>query len=225
MDEFTRARIRSIVLAPGRSVARSRAAALLGMSAGELEREIASGVIVAGSAPRSRIGREELIAAAMRLWEQAVIEEALGDDAAAVLPAALRLADLPAPCPVVPPGDAPPDCRPARHLRRRRPHPRAGSKSLGLLRGAGRLHPRLRRGVGLAGAPGGRRADSRGPAVDARGVEPLRRNPAVSSHWLPLRSRLEGARAAEYLRHQITCCRPTWSYRFPYRSPNREDFP
>jgi hypothetical protein len=33
----------------------------------------------------------------MRLWEQAVIEEALDDDdAAAVLPAALRLADLPA---------------------------------------------------------------------------------------------------------------------------------
>jgi hypothetical protein len=96
MDESTRARIRSIFLAPGRSVARSRAAALLGMTAGELEREIASGVIVAGSARRSRIGREELMAAAMRLWEQAVIEEALGDDATAVLPAALRLADMPA---------------------------------------------------------------------------------------------------------------------------------
>jgi hypothetical protein len=53
-------------------------------------------VIVAGSARRSRIGREELIAAAMRIWEQSTIEEALGDAAAAVLPATLRLADLPA---------------------------------------------------------------------------------------------------------------------------------
>lgn len=34
------------------------------------------------------------MAAAMRGWEQAVIEEALGDDAAYVLPAAIRLVEL-----------------------------------------------------------------------------------------------------------------------------------
>jgi len=35
-----------------------------------------------------------MIAAAMRIWEQAVIEEALGDDAPRVLPEALRLLEL-----------------------------------------------------------------------------------------------------------------------------------
>jgi hypothetical protein len=35
-----------------------------------------------------------MIAAAMRVWEQATIEEALGDDAAAVLPEAIRLVEL-----------------------------------------------------------------------------------------------------------------------------------
>ena len=35
-----------------------------------------------------------MIAVAMRIWEQAVIEEALGDEAAAVLPAAIRLVEL-----------------------------------------------------------------------------------------------------------------------------------
>lgn len=41
-----------------------------------------------------RIGRAEMIAAAMRVWEQGVIEEALGDDAASVLPVAIRLVEL-----------------------------------------------------------------------------------------------------------------------------------
>jgi hypothetical protein len=35
-----------------------------------------------------------MVAAAMRIWEQAVIEEALGDDAAGVLPEAIRLVEL-----------------------------------------------------------------------------------------------------------------------------------
>jgi hypothetical protein len=35
-----------------------------------------------------------MIAAAMRIWEQGVIEEALGEEAAAVLPEAIRLVEL-----------------------------------------------------------------------------------------------------------------------------------
>ena len=35
-----------------------------------------------------------MIAAAFRTWEQTVIEEALGDEAAALLPEAIRLVDL-----------------------------------------------------------------------------------------------------------------------------------
>jgi hypothetical protein len=38
-----------------------------------------------------RVSKEEMIAAAMRTWDQAAIEAALGDDAARVLPEAIRL--------------------------------------------------------------------------------------------------------------------------------------
>jgi hypothetical protein len=38
-----------------------------------------------------RVPKEELIAGAMRVWEQGVIEAALGEDAARVLPEAIRL--------------------------------------------------------------------------------------------------------------------------------------
>jgi len=41
-----------------------------------------------------RISKEEMMAAAMRVWELGVIEEALGDDARSVLPEALRLVEL-----------------------------------------------------------------------------------------------------------------------------------
>jgi hypothetical protein len=41
-----------------------------------------------------RVGREEMIAAAMRTWEQTTIEDALGEEAAAVLPEAVRLVEL-----------------------------------------------------------------------------------------------------------------------------------
>jgi hypothetical protein len=68
------------------------AADLLGMTLKDLKRDIDDGVIVATSTPLGvRITREEMIAAAMRLWEQTVIEDALGDDVAAVLPEAIRL--------------------------------------------------------------------------------------------------------------------------------------
>jgi hypothetical protein len=84
--------IRQIFLNPRPNVALMTAAELLGVTMKELKRDIEGGVIVATSTCLGpRIGREELIAAAMRTWEQAAIEDALGEDAAAVLPEAIRL--------------------------------------------------------------------------------------------------------------------------------------
>jgi hypothetical protein len=40
------------------------------------------------------MAREELMAVAMQTWEQSVIEAALGEDAPAVLPEAIRLVEL-----------------------------------------------------------------------------------------------------------------------------------
>jgi hypothetical protein len=71
------------------------AAELLGMTLKVMKREIEDGTIVAVSTGLGqRVTREELIAAAMRMWEQTVIEEALGDAAATVLPEAIRLVEL-----------------------------------------------------------------------------------------------------------------------------------
>jgi hypothetical protein len=84
--------IRRIFLSPRPHVALMTAAGLLGMTWAELRRDIDDGVIVVTSTLLGpRISREEMIAAAMRLWEQTVIEDALGDDAARVLPEAIRL--------------------------------------------------------------------------------------------------------------------------------------
>ncbi|HEY0141833.1 MAG TPA: hypothetical protein VGF48_13120 [Thermoanaerobaculia bacterium] len=95
MDQTTRDRIRHIFLSPRPTFALMPAAELLGMTFGELKREMESGAIVAVSTRLGqRVTREELVAAAMRMWEQSVIEEALGRDAAAVLPEAIRLVEL-----------------------------------------------------------------------------------------------------------------------------------
>src|SRR4051812_8944972 len=95
MDEITRIRIRYIFLTPRPSVALMTAAEHLGMSLKELKQEIEDGAIVAVSTRMGvKVSKEELMAAAMRVWEQAVIEEALGDDAASVLPEAIRLGEL-----------------------------------------------------------------------------------------------------------------------------------
>jgi len=52
-----------------------------------LEEEIVDGAIVAiSTGVGRRIVREEMVAAAMRVWPQDVIEEALGADAARVMP-------------------------------------------------------------------------------------------------------------------------------------------
>jgi hypothetical protein len=71
------------------------AAERLGMTLQELKRDIADGAIVAVSTRvGTRVTKEEMIATAMRLWDQSAIEEALGDDAARLLPEAIRLVEL-----------------------------------------------------------------------------------------------------------------------------------
>ena len=95
MDAATRLDIRNIFLNPRPNVALIIAAGLLRMSFQALKKEIADGTIVAVSTGiGQRIPREEMIALAMRIWPQAEIEEALGDDAARVLPEAIRLVEL-----------------------------------------------------------------------------------------------------------------------------------
>jgi len=90
LDETTRSNIRHIFLSPRPNFALLNAADMLGMTLKQLKREIEDGVIVAVSTRLGqRMAREELIATAMRVYEQSVIEEALGDDAS-VLPEAIR---------------------------------------------------------------------------------------------------------------------------------------
>jgi len=65
------------------------------MSMKALRGDIADGAIVAvETGVGLRIPREEMLALAMRVWPQAVIEEALGDEAPGVLPEAIRLVEL-----------------------------------------------------------------------------------------------------------------------------------
>jgi len=95
MDELTRNAIRHIFLSPRPNFPLFTAAGLLGMSFPQLKKEIADGAIVAVSTRLGqRVTHEEIVAAAMRIWELTVIEEALGDDAASVLPEAIRLVEL-----------------------------------------------------------------------------------------------------------------------------------
>ena len=95
MDETTPTRIRHIFLSPRPSFALTTAALLLGMTMRELKRELESGAIVAVSTRLGqRVAREEMIAAAFRTWQQTVIEDALGEEAAALLPEAIRLVEL-----------------------------------------------------------------------------------------------------------------------------------
>jgi predicted site-specific integrase-resolvase len=95
MDELTRISIRHIFLTPRPHMALITAADRLGMSFSDMKKAIAEGTIVAVSTGVGvRVTKEEMIAVAMRTWPQAVIEEALGDDAARVLPEAIRLVEL-----------------------------------------------------------------------------------------------------------------------------------
>src|SRR4051812_20566708 len=95
MNDTTRSRIRRIFLSPRPNVALLTSAELLGMTFAELQREVENGSIVAVSTRLGRrVPREELITVAMRVWEQGVIEEALGEDGVHVLPEAIRLVEL-----------------------------------------------------------------------------------------------------------------------------------
>lgn len=95
MNEITRARIRHVFLSPQPNIPLMSAADLLGMTLNQLKREIDDGAIVAVSTRLGqRVTREEMIAAAMRVYEQTVVEAALGDDAADLLPEAIRLVEL-----------------------------------------------------------------------------------------------------------------------------------
>ena|SRR5437764_640810 len=96
MDDHARDAIRRIFLNRRPHVnALLNAATWLGMSMKALRNDIADGAIVAVETGIGlRIPREEMLALAMRAWPQAVIEEALGDEAPGVLPEAIRLVEL-----------------------------------------------------------------------------------------------------------------------------------
>ena len=95
MDDHARDAIRRIFLNRRPHVALLNAATWLGMSMKALRGDIADGAIVAVETGIGlRIPREEMLALAMRVWPQAVIEEALGDEAPGVLPEAIRLVEL-----------------------------------------------------------------------------------------------------------------------------------
>jgi hypothetical protein len=94
MDKLTRISVRRIFLTRRPNVTYMTAADRLGISFLELKAEIAEGTIVAVSTRMGMRVSKEMIAAAMRKWPQAVIEEALGNDAARVLPEAIRLVEL-----------------------------------------------------------------------------------------------------------------------------------
>jgi len=95
MDQLTRISIRRIFLNSRPNMTYMIAADRLGMTFLQLTSEIAEGTIVAVSTRAGmRVSKEEMIAAAMRTWPQSIIEDALGDDAARVMPEAIRLVEL-----------------------------------------------------------------------------------------------------------------------------------
>lgn len=88
-------RIRSIFLHPRPHVSIADATVLLGWSRGEMSRAIRAGEVeVASTSGGKWIWRAELMAKAMELWAPEVIEDALGAEAARVLPEAVRLIEL-----------------------------------------------------------------------------------------------------------------------------------
>jgi len=95
VTDSVRLHIRRIFLGRHPHVALFTAADSLGISFAALKKEIADGAILTVSTGVGVwIPREEMIAAAMRVWPQAEIEEALGEAAARVLPEAIRLVEL-----------------------------------------------------------------------------------------------------------------------------------
>jgi excisionase family DNA binding protein len=84
-------RIRSIFLHHEARVTIGEAAELLGWSRGEMDAAIANGEIeVVGTGSGTRIEVRELAEVALQRWSLVTIEEAMGRDAASVLPPGLR---------------------------------------------------------------------------------------------------------------------------------------
>jgi hypothetical protein len=88
-------RIRAIFLHHEPRVTIDEAAGMLGWSRGEMDAAIANGDIeVVGTASGTRIEVRELAEVALQRWSLVTIEEALGRDAASILPAGLRTRKL-----------------------------------------------------------------------------------------------------------------------------------
>src|ERR1700743_711604 len=95
MNDSLRSAIRHIFLSPRPNFALMTAAELLGVTLGDLRRQIDDGVIVAvPTRLGARVSKEELMAVALQQWAQADIEEALGAEGVMILPEALRLVEL-----------------------------------------------------------------------------------------------------------------------------------
>jgi hypothetical protein len=83
--------IRAIFLHREPYVTKKTAAKLLGWTIGQLQVAIAAGDIETyGTCGGERVPLSEIATIARERWQPSMIEQALGDDAAAILPAALR---------------------------------------------------------------------------------------------------------------------------------------
>lgn len=95
LDQDLIHRIRAIFLQPRPHVSIAEATVLLGWSRREMKDAILAGELEMNASSVGKwIWREELMAKAVELWGYEGIEEALGADAAAVLPDGVRLTEL-----------------------------------------------------------------------------------------------------------------------------------
>ena len=91
LDSTLIQRIRSIFLHHGARVTIGEAVGMFGWSRGEMDAAIANGDIeVVATDSGKRIELRELAEVALQRWSLVTIEEALGRDAASILPAGLR---------------------------------------------------------------------------------------------------------------------------------------
>jgi hypothetical protein len=91
LDSVLIQRIRAIFLHHEARVTVGEAAGMIGWSRGEMDAAVANGEIeVVGTGSGTRIELRELAEVAVQRWPLVTIEEALGCDAASILPAGLR---------------------------------------------------------------------------------------------------------------------------------------
>ncbi|HEV7571537.1 MAG TPA: hypothetical protein VGQ21_08555 [Thermoanaerobaculia bacterium] len=95
LDPTLMQRIRAIFLHHEARVTIGEAAGMLGWSRGEMDAAVANGEIeVVGTCSGTRIECRELAEVALQRWSLVTIEEALGREAASILPAGLRTRKL-----------------------------------------------------------------------------------------------------------------------------------